>query len=347
MDAHLDTIGGVSVVDAALDGSTTVLVGCDLDGTAPFPIWWADADFVFRRAVGPDGLGCIRQVEVTPFGWFAAGTATLWSVDGRNWERLDLSPDLGLEYAGQLGYAQAIFASPAEQRVTLLYSRAAEAESTIATLVTTEDGVDWSAGPADSATLFDSSTIAAVTPGGDGLLAGGSSPGGEFVPTAAVFTSPDGLEWRRVTPTGDTDFDDKVINDLINVEDRYYAVGGDFFRTGLMAAWSSEDGRSWERLPHPNETTDPAVAFMTAEAVTVAHGHLWVSGRDSDARRDEPQAIPALWRTTDGHAWERVDVADLERTVPFELSSRPGLRIGVWPPPYSLIDEPTALFVSD
>ncbi len=152
----------------------------------------------------------------------------------------------GFEQRGQLGSLRAVFASPDDDRVTLLYSRAAEAESTAATLVTTTDGLAWTTGPETSAALFDSSDVADVIRGGDGLLAVGASPGGEFVPTAAVFTSADGLEWRRVTPTT-SDFEDKIMTAVAATPSGYVAVGGDFFETGLMTAWTSQDGISWRR----------------------------------------------------------------------------------------------------
>ena len=350
MEADVSAIAGTPVVAGAAHGSTVVLAGCDPVSAAPLPLWVAVDDLDFALADRPSGLPCVRQVEATAFGWYASGTqgGPLWSQDGTSWEVVDLASSLGLEFPGQLGFLQAVFVAPDSERVTLLFSRAAEAESTIATLLTTTDGSTWAEGPEASARLFDSSTIAEVIEGGDGLLAVGSSPGGEFVPTAAVFTSLDGLEWRRVTPEqDDQDYDDKVINDVMRVGDLYIAVGGDFFTTGLMTAWWSSDGITWTRAPHPDETTDPSVAQMTAEAITVADGFVWASGRDFDARRGDPQTVPALWRSRSGQEWERVDLAELEINVPFELTSTPDVRIGVWPPPFSVIDEPLVLFGSD
>ena len=86
---------------------------------------------------------------------------------------------------------------------------------------------------------------------------------------------------------------------------------------------------------------------MTGQNLTVADGFIWVSGEDFDARRSGVQAIPALWRSTDGEAWERIPLADLEINVPFEIASTPDLRLGVWPPPGGLIDEPITLYAAD
>ena len=346
LDVDTEVFGGLVPVGGAAQDGRTVLVACSDDGS--FPVWWSDADLEFERANGPEGVSCVQQVESTALGWFGGGAGQLLrSADGITWEEVDVAGSLGYEEPFQLGYADNLFVSPDGTRITVLYRRAAEAESTVATLVTTVDGETWVQNAHPSQSLFDSSSIAAVIEGGDGLLAGGSSPGGEFVPTAAVFTSRDGLSWRRLTPRGNPDFDDKVINDVARIGDRFIAVGGDFFQTGLMTAWTSADGLQWQRLPHPAETTDPSVAQMFGQVIGVADGSIWISGQDFDARRGEPQALPALWRSPDGVAWERVSVDELDVYVPFEIVSTPDFRIGVWPAPSSLIDEPIILFGAD
>lgn len=353
LDIDTAVFGDVRPTAGAAEDGVVVLVGCSESDSGLLPIWWADGGFDFQRAVGPEvdrpqDVRCVDEVVSTPFGWFAGGLGPLLrSTDGISWEIADVAAMLGYEETFQLGYADNLFVSPAGDRLTVLYRRAAMNESTIATLVTTTDGEMWVENAHPSQSLFDSSGIAETIAGGDGLLAGGSSPGGEFVPTAAVFTSPDGLRWRRVTPIGGPDFDDKVIEDLIRVGDGYVAVGGDFFETGLMTAWVSPDGNTWRRLPHPPETTDPSVAHMTGESATVVDGHIWVSGRDYDARRQGAQALPALWRSTDGEAWERIPLDGLDMNVPFEIASTPDVRIGVWPAPGSPIDEPVILYAAD
>ena len=206
LEADPGVFGAVTVTDGAVGDGRLVLVGCegfDRDLTG-FPVWWSDDATGWQRAEGPSDVTCMTQVEASPFGFLATGPHGVQnqfhSRDGVTWERLDLADDFGYEYPGQLGVVFAVFVAPNEDRVTLLYSRAAEAESRIATLVTTTDGETWEQGPSDSAALFDSSSIAAVIEGGPGLIAVGSSPGGEFVPTAAAFISRDGLNWTRATP---------------------------------------------------------------------------------------------------------------------------------------------------
>jgi hypothetical protein len=348
LDVDTGVFGGIVPADGAIDNGRVALAGCGPETPGVFPIWWSDGGLDFEVATGPEGVACFQQIEATGFGWFAAGVGPVFgSEDGKSWVELDIPGRLGYEETFQLGFADALFVSPDRTRLTILFKRAAEAESTIATLVTTTDGVNWAELEGSSGSLFDNGGVAEVIEGGDGLLAVGSVPGGEFVPTAAIFTSPDGLRWRRVTPRGDSNFDDKTINDVSSIGDRFVAVGGDFFQTGLMTAWSSPDGLEWTPFPSPPETTDPSVAYMEGRVVTGYGGRVWVSGLDFDARRPEPAGIAALWRSIDGDAWERLAVEDLDTNVPFEIFSSPDLRIGVWPPPYSLIDEPIVLYAAD
>jgi hypothetical protein len=344
-----EIFGLVTVTDGAAAAGRLVLAGCEgfHDGTLGFPVWWSDGPRGWQRAQGPGEVGCITQIEASPFGFFATGTGVqggFSSIDGVVWEPLELAAGFGFEHAGQLGVVFAIFVSPHDDRVTLLYSAAAQAESRIATLVTTTDGKTWEQGPADSAALFDSSDISAVIEGGPGLIAVGASPGGEFVPSAAVFTSPNGLEWTRRTPRN-ADFNDKAMEDVMAVGAGFVAVGGDFFETGLMTAWTSPDGVEWSRSPHPPEETDPDVAFMTAQTVTQAGGLIWAAGLDSDARRGT--GLPAMWASEDGFSWSRMDFEELRETIPFAVIDTPDLRIGVWPPPFSLNRDPVQIFGAD
>jgi hypothetical protein len=339
--------GALTVIDGAGRDGRMVLGGCADQG---FPAWWADDPTSWHRADGPAGGPCISQVVASSFGFFAsaAGAAPnlYHSADGTSWEQVDLSARLGHDYPDQLGVVFAIFVSPDDDRVTLLYSRGAEAESRIATLVTTVDGETWQLGPPESADLFASSSIAAVIPGGPGLIAVGSSPGGEFVPCAAVFTSSDGLDWTRVTPH-DAKCEDKVMTDVMAYGDGYVAVGGDFFTTGLMTAWTSPDGTQWTQSPSPEEDVDPAVAHLTAEALTIAGGSIWASGVDFDARRDSGEGRPAMWTSPDGTTWTRVDFDEVRGTIPFLVLDDADFRIGVWPPPHSLDTSPVQLFGAD
>jgi len=350
LEVETEIFGTATINTGAAGNGRFVLGGCrNSDGG--FPLWWSDDGSTWQRAQGPGDVACVTDIEASAFGYYAkteGAQKLLHSEDGAGWEQLDLSDDFGSGFTDRLGTVSAVFVSPDDDRVTLLSSRAAENESRIATLVTTTDGVTWEEGPADSAALFDSSTVSAVIEGGSGLLAVGASPGGEFVPTAAVFTSPNGLDWTRVTPRN-ADFDDSSMLDVMAIGTGYVAVGAAPFKTGLMTAWTSPDGIAWSLSPSPSpsEETDPAVASMAAETLTTAGGSIWAAGLDFDARRGRPEGLPAIWSSADGVTWTRADFDQVRGTIPFVVIDTPGIRIGVWPPPFSVDPGPLQLFAAD
>lgn len=340
-------VAGSHLTVAATDGEVTVLAVCDtqaagLGREGALSVWWATGNLEWEAVSLPATDRCVNQIENTPFGFFASTPGQgLWSEDGKDWRIWGAGNAVNPELAG-LGSVHAIFPATGEDRLTLLLLGPAPGESTVATLITTTDGTTWARGPDGVASEFDNTTIAGIHPGGDGLLAFGSSPGGEFTPTAAVFTSSDGLNWRRVTPRN-PDFNSKVITDVVAFDEGFVAVGGDFFKTGLMTAWTSPDGITWNRSPHPDETVNPRVASSTANTVTVSNGRIWAAGVDYDASRSQDQ-LAALWVSDDGLAWTRTEITDESDVIPFTLLTNPETSLGVWPPNNTPSADPYQLF---
>lgn len=146
----------------------------------------------------------------------------------------------------------------------------------------------------------------AVAAGGGGWLAVGSTPasggeaeGGEV--DAAVWRSPDGLEWARVGEgtlggPGDQRMLDVAVGTLGLV-----AVG---FDGRSAAVWTSVDGGSWERVVH-DEAVFGGPGDQRAEAVAAVPGvgSGWIAvGTDAGAGDGEA----AVWRSADGTSWSRV-----------------------------------------
>ena len=317
------TFGEVIVTDSVAAAGLLVVTGCTPPDRDPggFPVWFAAGPTVWTRASGPGGVDCLDNVVATPYGLYAGGPDLVRSIDGgATWTRVDL-PDAG--------YIQALL--PIEDRLTVLHQRASLNESTIATLYTTVDGVIWGKGPEESAALFDSSAIDDVVAGGPGLVAVGASPAGEFVPTAAAWTSTNGLDWTRVTPDG-PGFDAAFMNAVAAVGDGYVAVGGDWDPTRLMASWTSPDGATWTRSPDPAGDVAAQHGFMQAEELAVVAGTLYAVGFDFDAGRPEgEESHAAAWVSRDGVSWRRADADDFEQRVPFAVSWPGDAPVGFWP----------------
>lgn len=341
-----DTRPGLMVTAAAASEDVVAVAVCDpvaagLGRVGASSVWWATRqDLVWETAVVPSTDRCLKQIVATPLGFFAAGPGTgLRSDDGRDWREWTIDDDPAAVTFG----IHAVFPAPDGSRVSALQLRPAPAEATVARMLTTTDGANWQDVTDESLQEFDSSSLAGVIPGGDGLMAFGAAPGGEFVPTAAVFTSRDGARWRRVTPMS-SDYENKSITDIVRVDTGFVAVGGDYFATGLMTAWTSPDGINWSRAPDSSETIDPSTAFMTAERVTSTGGRLWAAGTDFDAARD-PDELAALWVSDDGRNWNRVEIdAELD-IVPFEIVSVADLTLAAWPPDPRLSDEPLQIYL--
>ncbi len=351
--ADPEVFGPATVTDAITVDQRLVAVGCKRTvAGSDLAIWTSTDGMSWQRATAPDGLGgdgaaeCLTDVVATPVGIFAHGQVLLRSVDGTAWKEV---PVLGP--AGQpAGWVGAVF--PRADGVAVLTHSASLNESTEAHLWTSTDGVTFAevaAGPAD---VFDNAAVSQVLEVGSGLVAVGASPWGEFVPTATVWTSNDGLRWERVTPNGNG-FADAYIQAVTAAGDGYLAVGGDPFDTGLLAAWvGSADGRTWQRLPPPDEVTDPEVemgrvAYREAVAVTVIDGVAHVAGHDYDARRSPgDQDRTALWTSADGVLFRSIDPSLPDGLMPFTVARLGDRLVGFWPPPRWLDDDPVRVLTA-
>lgn len=330
-DAMVDpeVFGGLYVTDSVSVDGRAVVVGCATTrGADGFPAWFADDAAGWTRASGPlgDGTGsvCLGDVVATPHGLFAEGPLGLFrSDDGSAWVQVVLDP-------APAGFGSVTKLFAVGDRLTVLVKRASLNESTVASLYTTTDGRTWSEVTDGSAAVFDNAGVAQVIATGDGLVAVGSSPGGEFVPTAAAWVSSDGLAWELVTPAG-PGFEGAAMTAVAWDGTGYTAVGKCSFESGLMCAWSSPDGRVWTPDASPDEQVNAGVAYLQPTALTLVGADLYAAGFDFDASRPEAeQTLAALWRKVAGGAWERVD-AETVGVVPFARTEVGVVVVGFWP----------------
>ena len=139
---------------------------------------------------------------------------------------------------------------------------------------------------------------------------------------AAVWTSPEGLEWTRVPhdetvfggPPITSEFEPGRVGDPSSQAMVDVTTGGPGFvavrlaedaATGDTAAvWTSADGLSWARVTDQadlDHTTGSGLLWMTG--VTEADGRLVAVGWETSSER---QFSAAVWTSEDGLAWTRL-----------------------------------------
>jgi len=204
-------------------------------------------------------------------------------LEGRTWE-------LGI----QLTEAQAALEAATSEATTPTLP-----PTTTTTTGTSAPAMAWTRVPHDE-TIFggsDNQEMAGVAVAGAGLVAFGSdSAGGDR--DAAVWTSPDGMNWTRV-PHDEAIFggsDDQEIGGAAVAGPGLIAVGYDGSTgDGDAAVWTSTDGMSWTRVA-PTGTTFGGTDTQAMESVvaigggSVAVGYDY-SGGDGDV---------AVWTSPDG-----------------------------------------------
>ena len=125
----------------------------------------------------------------------------------------------------------------------------------------------------------------------------------------AVWLSPDGRSWERVAvlpfdqPGGGIE-----VESVIDAGPGLIAVGREWLGEGssVPAAWTSADGRSWERA-------DVNVADLDTDH---ENGIVDVAGDQGSflavgfAATSASEIAPALWSSTDATIWQQVEISD-------------------------------------
>jgi hypothetical protein len=172
----------------------------------------------------------------------------------------------------------------------------------------TSPSLAWSRVPHDEAVFGgagDQVFMNGVTAGGPGLVAVGSDnlPGGR----AAVWTSPDGITWSRVS-LDEAVFGGKgpqVMNAVTAGGPGLVAVG----RAGPMtpqeavaAVWTSLDGITWSRVPY-DEAAFGGRGNLFMNSVAAGGPGLVAVGGTRSWQRGDPAPV---WTSPDGITWSRV-----------------------------------------
>jgi hypothetical protein len=174
--------------------------------------------------------------------------------------------------------------------------------------------------------IFYGGFLNAVTIGGPGLVAvGGEYTGTQLVvdeldmpveipddPTAAaVWVSENAVDWRRVESDSHV-FDGPGNQEMLDVavgSSGIVAVGRETWDPipdedwnaweSDAAAWTSNDGTSWQRVPDSDGTLGGSGSQLMRAVITGGPGFIAV-GSDGDS--------PAIWVSVDGSTWDRAEV---------------------------------------
>ena len=194
---------------------------------------------------------------------------------------------------------------------------------------TSPDGLTWSRVQHREATLGGTGhqRMEAVAAGDDLFVAVGhdeevDAAGSPTNLDAAVWTSPEGLEWTRVPhdetvfggPPITSEFEPGRVGDPSSQAMVDVTTGGPgFVAVGLAedaatgdtaAVWTSADGLSWARVTDQadlDHTTGSGLLWM--RGVTEADGRLVAVGWETSSER---QFSAAVWTSEDGLAWTRL-----------------------------------------
>jgi len=230
-----------------------------------------------------------RLVAVGYVGLEGRWRARAWSSsDGLSWtvhpidERVGsfavaiaVAPDGTFVAVGRAGREAAAWRSP---------DGVAWERSTVGSLVA--DGADRPASAAER--------MAAVLATADGLLAGGSAGPELGERRARLWRSVDGATWTPVSDDPAT-FVGAEVAAITEVTGGYVALGrlGSGARPTGSLAWTSDDGRTWQRVD------DPALAGGLAVAIVATPAGVLAVGSDADER----EAV--AWSSADGRSWVR------------------------------------------
>lgn len=153
--------------------------------------------------------------------------------------------------------------------------------------------------------------MTSVAAGKAGLVAVGHVSTSDDRQQAAVWTSKDGEHWQRVPhsnaafgkPSGST-----WMGAVVAVGRGFVAVGGeklDKNKGSVAAVWTSDDGRSWKRVPHNPDLGQRGAALSSMRAISVSEHGLVAVGDSLDGA--------AAWTSKDGRSWRKAPMGGTNR----------------------------------
>ncbi len=222
--------------------------------------------------------------------------AAVWtSSNGIDWARV---PDDDTVFGGS--GSQAMFGVAASESGLVAVGYDASGGDADAAVWTSSDGITWTRVTHDESVFggADDQDMLSITAGGPGFVAVGDDyASGES--DGAVWTSPDGVTWKRVTGAALGGVDTQIIESVAAAGDDLVAVGYEYSGSDWDGVvWTSSDGATWTRAADPGSV----LAGSNNEAllgVTAGGPGLIAVGYD-DANGDWDTRV---WTSADGSEW--------------------------------------------
>jgi hypothetical protein len=179
------------------------------------------------------------------------------------------------------------------------------------------DGLTWEMAPGAESLFRSPAIVTGVTAGGPGYVAWGQ---GTYVSNGAViagvWTSPDGIRWRRVPEQASLEGDETggAMTDVLRTDDGLVGFGAPVGpgNSPSEVAWTSPDGLTWTRVEVSGHVTFVNVIEVNSGFVA-AGGGIWSSSDGTTWTEDVPMSdnCSLLWVTdgpaglvaVGGHSW--------------------------------------------
>jgi len=225
-----------------------------------------------------DGILVFGFIEET-----RGSVGCVWEYRGQAWRLLSDETDpvlAGLVFDGAVVYNDLVVA----------YGRTTDTAGGWVS----HDGANW-----ERAGLQGSVDLIAAVPGT--LIGFGRDP---VARRPTVARSVDGLSWSELEEGATFVFEGAAIAAVVGFDGGIVAAGTDKMH-GTAAVWVSDDGHRWLRTPFQAE-----VGTSIQHLAEMGDGLLAV-GIDAGPKRTGRVGKVAVWESTDGVRWSRVQAADL------------------------------------
>lgn len=271
-----------------------------IDEVATGPIRW-------RRLTSPVGSCHVTTVTARRDGSLLAICQTpsddvlhgLRSNDGLSWASSDLS-GIPATTPRRVTLVKALAEAPDGRLVAVGADALEDLSSGDAATWTSTDGRSWVRGPASDVLADAEMRDVVATP--SGFIAAGADgyPGANVqlpgLRAAAVWTSRDGVHWRRSAPP---DGRDRLVEGIGRTSDGWVAWGG-AAPPASGVAWTSADGQTWSLARAPGGGAWGPIGRI----VTTGIGLVAVGAWTTVANTGDELTTSGLWGSTEsGRSW--------------------------------------------